>query len=509
MKSKFGIGILCLFLSIAIVAAQVSECSEMIQIALEAAEEQCEDAGRNQVCYGYTALIAEAQPDATDFTFEKVGDIADVAAIQRLQLAGLDVENGIWGVVLMRVQANIPDTLPGQNVTVMLFGNTEIRNAAASVAQQIPPEQQRSITANQSINVRELPSTNGRVLGSSASGTAITATGRTADNSWIRVRFGEQTGWIRADLLSADDVSALLVVEPEEPQFGPMQAFYFTAGVGQTQCNEVPDDGMLIQTPAGVGSIDLMVNEVEVNMGSTVYFTINDEGDMEISTIEGGARVTSEGETQIIPAGTQAEIPLDENFVADGEPSEIESYEDDEWIDNLPIEALEREIEIEQPLSQEELELFAEYEEMFENLDIEYIDEVFEYVEENVNEADFDVADYLIVDLGYTELGAELETYFEDELGYDLNEYEGYEESGDLGGEGNSSENTGEVPIDSTGGEEPVGETGTGKIFGEEPPPDTGGDIGGEEPPPDTGDGEEPPPDDDGGGEEPPPDGGE
>jgi uncharacterized protein YgiM (DUF1202 family) len=503
MKSKLSLSILCLLLTIVIVAAQVSECSELMEIALEAAEAQCVDAGRNQVCYGYTSLIAEAQPDASDFAFEKMGDITDVAAIQRLQLAGLDVESGIWGVVLMRVQANIPDTLPGQNVTVMLFGNSEIRNAATSVAQQVPPEQQRTITANQNINVRELPSTSGRVLGSAAPGTAITATGRNADSTWIRVRFGERTGWILADLLSAEDVSALLVVEPETPQFGPMQAFYFTAGVGESGCNEVPGDGMLIQTPSGVGSIDLLVNEVEVNMGSTVYFTINDDGDMEISTLEGGARVTSEGETRTIPAGSQAEIPLDEDFAADGEPSEIESYADDETLEYLPVDALEREIDIEPPLTDDEVELFIEYEELFSNIDIEYIDDVFEYVDENAESVDFDVADYLIEDLGYTELNPELATYFESELGYDLNEYEGYQdESGDLGGDTGGNIEGGEMPLDGTGGEEPVGDTEAGEIIGEEPPPDT---TGGEEPPPDGGGGEEPPPDD-GGGEEPPPD---
>jgi uncharacterized protein YgiM (DUF1202 family) len=470
MKSKFSLSILCLLLTIAIVAAQVNECSELMEIALEAAEAQCVDAGRNQVCYGYTSLIAEAQPDANNFTFEKVGDIADVAAIQRLQLAGLDVESGIWGVALMRVQANIPDTLPGQNVTIMLFGNSEVRNAATSMAQQVPPEQQRTITASQAINVRELPSTSGRVLGSATPGTAITATGRNADSTWIRVRFGERTGWILADLLSAEDVSALLVVEPETPQFGPMQAFYFTAGVGESGCNEVPGDGMLIQTPSGVGSIDLLVNEVEVNMGSTVYFSLNDDGDMEISTLEGGARVTSEGETRTIPAGSQAEIPLDEDFVADGEPSEIESYADDETLEYLPVDALEREIEIEDPLTEEQLELFLEYADLFENIDIENIDELFDYMDDNWQDENFDIADYLIDDLGYTEFDTELEAYFENELGYDLSDYEGFEEedAGDF-----SDDTSDDDTVDDTGSEEPEDDSED-----EEPTDDNGGDDG-------------------------------
>ena len=395
MKPKLGLSILGFLLSIAIVLAQANECSELIQTALESAEEECASAERNQICYGNTALIVEAQPDASNFTFEHVGDIAEVAAIQRLQLAGLDVENGIWGVVLMRVQANIPDTLPGQNVTVMLFGNAEIRNGATSVAEQ---------------------------------------------------------------------------VEAEPPQFGPMQAFYFTTGVGQPNCSEVPDDGMLIQTPTGVGSIELMVNEVQVNMGSTVYFTVNQNREMGVYSLEGGARVTAGGRTQTSVAGTRVRIPLNDENAADGEPFEIESYDDNETLEYLPIDALERDIEIESALHDEELELFLQYDELFENIDIEDIDELFDYIDENWQDTDFDIADYLIEDLGYTDLNDELESYFEDELGYESDEDEGGEESIDDTGEEEPVDDIGdEESIDDTGEEEPVDSTG------EEPVNDTGG----------------------------------
>ena len=425
--SKFPLSFLLFFLSVALVVAQATECPELVQTALEAAEEQCEDTGRNQVCYGHTSLTVEAQPDASNFTFESTGDIADVAAIETLQLAGLDAESGIWGVVLMKLQANIPDTLPGQNVTVMLFGDSQIRNAASSVAEQIPPEQERTVNASQSINVRELPSTAGQVIGSIAPGTAITATGRTVDSQWIRVRFGEQTGWVSASLLSGADINGLMPVEPDAPQFGPMQAFYFTAGVGQTDCAEVPGDGMLVQTPSGVGAIDLTVNEVQVNMGSTGYFTVNANREMAVYSLEGGVRVTANGRTRTSVEGTRVRIPLDEDLSIEGEPFEIESYADNETLEYLPLEALERDIEIEAPLDDEELELYLDYETVFDNIDIEDVDEAFDYVEDNWDAEDFDIAEYLIEELDYTDFDDELESYFEDELNYDLDEFEDFE----------------------------------------------------------------------------------
>ena len=41
----------------------------------------------------------------------------------------MNASTGAWGVALMRIQANLPDTLPGQNVTMLIFGDVQIQNA--------------------------------------------------------------------------------------------------------------------------------------------------------------------------------------------------------------------------------------------------------------------------------------------------------------------------------------------------------------------------------------------
>src|SRR5690606_24390666 len=38
---------------------------------------------------------------------------------------------GTWGVSLLKAQANLPDTLPGQNVTFLLYGGAALDNATA------------------------------------------------------------------------------------------------------------------------------------------------------------------------------------------------------------------------------------------------------------------------------------------------------------------------------------------------------------------------------------------
>ncbi len=116
-----------LYLAPALALAQVADCPEIVQTALTAAEQFCTETGRNQACYGHVALTAELAADAS--AFDEAGDIVDVALVESLRLNPLDEAAGEWGVALMNLQANLPDTLPGQNVTFLMFGDVEITNA--------------------------------------------------------------------------------------------------------------------------------------------------------------------------------------------------------------------------------------------------------------------------------------------------------------------------------------------------------------------------------------------
>jgi hypothetical protein len=111
--------------------AQAADCPEIVQTALDSADQFCAETGRNQACYGHVALTADLLPDAEDASFEQAGDIVNVGLVESLRLNPLDETTGQWGVALMNLQANLPDTLPGQNVTFLLFGDVEITNAVS------------------------------------------------------------------------------------------------------------------------------------------------------------------------------------------------------------------------------------------------------------------------------------------------------------------------------------------------------------------------------------------
>ncbi len=67
--------------------------------------------------------------------------------------APLQLADEIWGLALTRLQADLPDTLPGQNVTVVLMGDIAVENA-------VPPEAVRQpvtpidVTASAGVNLR-------------------------------------------------------------------------------------------------------------------------------------------------------------------------------------------------------------------------------------------------------------------------------------------------------------------------------------------------------------------
>ncbi len=131
-----------LWLAPTLLLAQASSCPEIVSKALSAADAACKKTGRNQACYGNFNLQATGQAGADNFTFDKVGDIVNIADVQTLKLSPMSVNNDQWGVALMKLQANIPDTLPGQNVTFLLFGDVEITNAVnANISTDMKPMQ--------------------------------------------------------------------------------------------------------------------------------------------------------------------------------------------------------------------------------------------------------------------------------------------------------------------------------------------------------------------------------
>ena len=129
---------------------------------------------------------------------------------------------------------------------------------------------------------------------------------------------------------------------------GNMQAFTFTSGANDAPCEQAPESGLLIQTPEGEGEITFLVNEIDIQLGSTAF--IQTEPDIMIfSILEGEGRVTVDDEIRIVPAGAWTFIPIDENGNVTGIPSDALPYEEEEHR-NIPINMLDREVYLPRPM---------------------------------------------------------------------------------------------------------------------------------------------------------------
>ncbi|MBZ0284716.1 MAG: SH3 domain-containing protein [Anaerolineae bacterium] len=341
-----------LVLATAPILVLAQDCPATVTEALATTDQVCDSTGRNRACYGYMMVEADPQPGIDDFAFTTAGDQVDVASIQSMRLSPMQVDTGMWGVALMRLQANLPETRT-HSVTLLAFGDVSLENSVP-----VPTFLDMTVAVDSYVNVRRLPNAAAGVVGVLEPGQTVTAVQRLADDSWLRVElpnYGEQ-GWVLADLLTTDsDLNTLNIAEASQPGLRPMQAFYFQSGNDAISCDAVPESGMLIQTPEGVGEIRLWINEVKIDMGSTIHFQAQANGDMVISALEGHATVEARGVQYTAMAGTQIIVPMDTDLKPSGSPSLPTAY-DDARFKNLPISLLERQITIHAPLTPEELE---------------------------------------------------------------------------------------------------------------------------------------------------------
>lgn len=297
----------CFLLLFAVPAAAQETCPAVVQTALENTHHTCSEIGRNQACYGHVQLSAAGRTD--DFRFEQAGDIADVAAIESLSLSAMDETSGTWGIALLRLQANLPDTLPGQNVTVLVFGNVQLENAITS-------NEQPGII-NASARVRSTPDSSGtaNVIIALDAGTPVTVDGRNAAGDWVRIRHEQVIGWTAAFLVNGVNVSSLDILPDDAPVRRPMEAFYFSAGIGGGPCAEA-ESGLLFQTPEGAGQVMLTVNQIQLTLGSTVFVRFDMQEGQPITLVEaytGRVVVRSPQGVEFVPAGTFTTVALSDD----------------------------------------------------------------------------------------------------------------------------------------------------------------------------------------------------
>ena len=110
--------------------AQQLKCEEVVKRALQQIKDKCANIPRNTICYANGSASLETVSAATKTAFQIPGDMAALTSMKRISLSPYDEKLGMWGLVMLRVQANFPDSQPGQFVTMMLMGDVQLDQAA-------------------------------------------------------------------------------------------------------------------------------------------------------------------------------------------------------------------------------------------------------------------------------------------------------------------------------------------------------------------------------------------
>lgn len=292
-----------LFVVVSLVEGQ-GDCPALVQTALSQMGNNCSSLDRNTACYGYTqvkATFSDTQP--TDF-FTKPADRTQLRTLQTIETAPLDTQTGQWGIAVMNVQANVPDTVPGQAVTFLLMGDVQMQNAVSADQAFEPTAAPITVKTLTQSNVRTSPNANANLLGSVTAGVELVADGLNPGKDWVRVLLNGTPGWISRDLVDAGggNLDTLPVISRQNRS--PMQAFYFTTGVGTPACKESPPSALVVQGPQKV-NVNITANGADITIGSTIVLQ-SDGKHMQLTTLVGSAQVNGLN----ILAGFTASAPV-------------------------------------------------------------------------------------------------------------------------------------------------------------------------------------------------------
>ena len=114
--------------------------------ALVAVGNNCSGLDRNSVCYGFDRVGATFTEEVAEGFFSVPTDRTGLTIVQSIQTASFDPALDQWGIAIMSLQANVPNSLPGQAVVLMLLGEARIENDVAPDNAFVPADPVEAIT---------------------------------------------------------------------------------------------------------------------------------------------------------------------------------------------------------------------------------------------------------------------------------------------------------------------------------------------------------------------------
>ncbi len=266
------------------VTAQINSCPALVEEALIAVGDNCANLDRNSACYGYNQVTATFLEEFPADYFSTPADRTSLVHLDSLVTASMDLANDRWGVAVMNIQANLPNTVPGQGVIMMLVGDAEVRNDVA-------PDDANEITdpistaTLQDTILYTSPSPTAEAIATIASNEIVLVDGFDSTLTRLRMVNDGVIGWVDSTHVARlAAMENLPIIGASRPS--PMQAFYLSTGIGQSECTEA-DSMIAVQSPENI-TVDLTVNGVDIRVGSLVTFKNLDQNIINLTVHRGG-----------------------------------------------------------------------------------------------------------------------------------------------------------------------------------------------------------------------------
>ncbi len=253
--------------SVVLSQSALDTCPAIALQALDSVAQNCERMPRNSACYANNNVSVTFLPNQFA-KFTDPSDIVDVALLNNLQTQPLDPLTAAWGVAVMKLQTVLPNTLPGQAVTFLVFGDASIEDASSGADVFVPIDPIQAIAAID-LERRPQPDANAPSTTVIPMGTLLATDAISEDQQFVRIIQNDTFGWVDVGGVVAVAPSSLTMLPTLTPRSrAPMQSFNFTTSIGNPQCQETPDL-IVVQGPKDV-TIDMTINGVDVTVSSTI-----------------------------------------------------------------------------------------------------------------------------------------------------------------------------------------------------------------------------------------------
>lgn len=142
MRYAFFVGIFFLFAGIIIIQAQDEDCPRIVEESVSQVANLCDSMDRNSACYGASNVESDTvvQPRPDNF-FVAPGDQAELLELTEIRPSPLNFDTGTFGIGVLNVQANIPNTVPGQAVLLLVMGDARLTNEVPAESNEETPFQ--------------------------------------------------------------------------------------------------------------------------------------------------------------------------------------------------------------------------------------------------------------------------------------------------------------------------------------------------------------------------------